>query len=159
MGSGYLFVFSPFCSLFIVLYVLLLFMGSGYLFVFSPFCSLFIVLYVLLLFMGSGYLFVFFSLVLLYISSQCYVKKNNLTTSSRYFNNSTQSMIMIIVFNAIFNNISAIPWRSILFMAETGVPGKTTDMSQITDKFYCILLNRVHLALAGFKLTTLVVIG
>ena len=28
------------------------------------------------------------------------------------------------VFNTIFNNISAIWWRSVLFVKETGVPGK-----------------------------------
>jgi len=27
------------------------------------------------------------------------------------------------VFNATFNNISAIPWRSVLLVEETGVPG------------------------------------
>ena len=29
-----------------------------------------------------------------------------------------------VVFNATFNNISAISWRSVLLMAETGVPGE-----------------------------------
>jgi len=44
------------------------------------------------------------------------------------------------VFNITFNNISAISWRSVLLVEETGVPGKTTDLSQVTDKLYPIML-------------------
>jgi hypothetical protein len=38
------------------------------------------------------------------------------------------------VFNATFNNISVISWRSVLLVEETGVPGKTTDLPQVTAK-------------------------
>jgi hypothetical protein len=36
------------------------------------------------------------------------------------------------VFNATFNNILIISWRSVLLLTE--FPEKTTDLSQVTDK-------------------------
>jgi hypothetical protein len=38
-------------------------------------------------------------------------------------------------------------------------PEKTTDLSQVNDKLYRIILYRVHHVWAGFELTMLVVIG
>jgi hypothetical protein len=37
--------------------------------------------------------------------------------------NSNKKIVRVIVFNATFNNISAISWWSVLLVAETGVPG------------------------------------
>ena len=62
----------------------------------------------------------------------------------------------VMMFNATFNNISFYRgdqfnwWRK---------PEKTIDLSQVTDKLYSKILYRAHLVLAGFELTTLVVIG
>ena len=36
--------------------------------------------------------------------------------------------VKVMVFNATLNNISAISWRSVLLVGDTGVPGKNIDL-------------------------------
>ena len=61
------------------------------------------------------------------------------------------------VCNSFFNNISVISWRSVWLLEETGVPREIHRPAQITDKLYHLMLYQVHLAWAGFELTTLMV--
>ena len=56
------------------------------------------------------------------------------------------------VFNATFNNISVTSWQSVLLVEETEVPGEN-HRPIASHWLYHIMLYRVYLAWAGFKLT------
>jgi hypothetical protein len=50
------------------------------------------------------------------------------------------------VFNATLNNISVISWGSGFFcVGETGLPGKTINLPQVTDKLYYMMLYRIFI--------------
>jgi hypothetical protein len=40
----------------------------------------------------------------------------------------------------LFNTVSVISWRSVLLVEEIEVPRKTTNLPQVTDKHYHIML-------------------
>jgi len=48
--------------------------------------------------------------------------------------------VCLVMFNATFNHISIISWRSVLLVEETGGAGENHQLSQVTDKLYHIML-------------------
>jgi hypothetical protein len=58
-------------------------------------------------------------------------------------------VLVFMVFNATFNNISVISWRSVLLVEETGVPGE--NHRPATSHWQTLSHNAVHLALNSIQ--------
>ena len=69
-----------------------------------------------------------------------------------------RSTVRVMVFNATSTIFQLYMVIRFIGGGNRSIRGKTTDLSQVTDKLYHQMLYRLHLARPGFELTTLVMI-
>ena len=55
---------------------------------------------------------------------------------TKFLERKIKAVVRVMVFNATFNNISVISWRSVLLVEETGVPGENHRSAASHYNFY-----------------------
>jgi hypothetical protein len=65
--------------------------------------------------------------------------------------NSVLCKVMVMLFNATFNNVLVISWGSALLVGKLEFPGNTTNLSQFTEKLHHIMFYWVYLAISGIR--------
>ena len=76
----------------------------------------------------------------------------------RVLSDQIKDRVRVMVFDATFNNIWVISWRSVLLVEVSGVHGENRPPVAGHWQTYHIMLYRVYISWPGFELTTSVVI-